>query len=137
MKSTAARYVLGFISAVFLCATAAPAQSKRVNVKFQPGSTGGTYSNTVTGYGTVDFHVDASAGQEMSVTLNSSNTFLYFVVLKDLKSMEAVADDARETTEWSGKLPDGGTYVVRVYLVRAEARRNKRPVRFQLDIGVR
>ena len=57
--------------------------------------------------------------------------------MKDLNSMEAVADDARETTGWSGRLPDDGTYIVRVYLVRAEARLNKRPVRFKLDIGVR
>ena len=122
---------------MFLCATVSPAQIKRVNVKFRPGSSSGTYLNTVTGYGSVDYYIQASAGQELSVKLNSVNTFLYFVVLRDLKSMEALADGAREATEWSGRLPNDGTYIVRVYLVRAEARRNKRPVRFKLDIGVR
>lgn len=120
-----------------LGATVSSAQNKRVDVKFRPGASSATYADTVTGYGSVDFYVKASAGQEMSVKLDSSNTFLYSVVLKDLESMEAVADEARETTRWAGKLPADGTYVVRVYLVRAEARRNKRAVKFKIDIGVR
>jgi hypothetical protein len=137
MKSVAAKYILGFIWVVVLGAIVSSAQSKRVDIKFSPGTSSGTYANTLTGYGNVDFYVKASAGQEMSVKLNSTKTFLYFVVLKDPESMEAVADGARETTEWSGKLPADSTYIVRVYLVRAEARRSKRAVKFTLDIGVR
>lgn len=112
-------------------------QTKRVDVKFAKGTSSGTYSNTITGYGSADFYVKASAGQLMSAKLTSSNKFLYFVVLKDLTSMEAVADDARDTTDWSGQLPEDGTYVVRVFLVRAEARRNKKPVRFSLRLDVK
>ncbi|HQZ98110.1 MAG TPA: hypothetical protein PLP21_17445 [Pyrinomonadaceae bacterium] len=124
---------------VVLCGGAvfSNAQEKRVDVKFRQGASSGVYSNTVTGYGSVDFYIRAKAGQTMSAKLTSTNKFLYFVVLKDLTSMEAVADEARDTTNWSGELPADGSYIVRVFLVRAEARRNKRPVKFSVRIGVK
>jgi hypothetical protein len=105
-------------------------------VKFKPGSSGGTYSNTLTGYDTVDFYVKAKGGQTMSVNLTSANSYLYFVVLSGSGEGDAVADDAREVTDWSGPLPSDGTYVVRVYLVRAEARRNHRPVSFKVRMDI-
>lgn len=137
MQFIVARRVVGPVFIILLCATVSAAQSKRVDVKFRAGASSGTYANTVTGYGTTDFYVKALAGQQFSARLTSSNRFLYFVVLKNAETVEAVSDDAREQTEWAGSLPEDGTYVVRVYLVRAEARRNKRPVRFKLDINVR
>jgi len=112
------------------------AQTKKVNVNFKPGTSGGDYNNTVTGYGAVDFYLKAKAGQTMSVKLTSPNTFLYFNVLSGSGNGEAIADNAREVTEWSGQLPADGTYVIRVYLVRAEARRNKRPVGFSVRLDI-
>jgi hypothetical protein len=114
----------------------ANAQTKKVNVRFKPGTSGGTYSNTVTGYGTVDFYLKAGAGQTMSVKLTSPSSFLYFVVRKGTGDGDVLGDDVADLTEWSGELPEAGTYVVRVYLVRAEARRNRRPASFKVKIGV-
>lgn len=122
---------------VLVSAMSSSAQTKRVDVKFKAGTTGATYANTVSGYGSVDFYVKASGGQTMSVKLTSTNTFLYFNVLSGSADGEAIADNAREVTVWSGELPSTGTYVVRVYLVRAEARRNKKAVSFRVRFDIK
>lgn len=127
-----------FLSALFLLLIAAvnlSAQNKKVDVSFKTGKTGATFSNTVTGYRTVDYYVTAKAGQKMSVKLIKANTFLYFTIIKS-GGAEAIADDARDATEWSGTLPADGTYIIRVYLFRNEARRNKRPVGFKVQLNV-
>jgi hypothetical protein len=127
---------LGIFVGILLCAIDTSAQTKRVNVRFRTGTTGGSYSNTVSGYATVDFYLQARGGQNLKATLTSNNDFLYFVILRGSGNGEAVADDAREVTTWNGTLPANGTYVVRVFLVRAEARRNKKPVPFTLRLDI-
>ena len=114
----------------------ASAQTKKVNISFRSGTSGGTYSNSLTGYATVDFYLKAKDGQTLSARLSSPNTFLYFNVLSGSGDGEAVADSAREVTKWSGQLPADGTYVIRVFLVRAEARRNKHPVTFKVRLDI-
>lgn len=123
------------IGMLLVFSVTAAAQTKKVNVKFKAGSSSGTFSNTVTGYGTVDFIVGAKTGQQMTVKLTSSNTFLYLNILNP-DTGEVINDEARETTNWSGNLPSNGDYIIEVYLVRAEARRNKKPVNFSIDIEV-
>ncbi|MBL8180859.1 MAG: PPC domain-containing protein [Blastocatellia bacterium] len=136
MKVSIFKFLL--IVAVALAGVAsAVAQSKRINVKFAKGATSGTYSNAVMGYGSADFYVNAKGGQQMSAKLTSSNKSLYFLIIRDPANPEAIADDARDATNWSGELPEDGTYIVRVFLFRNEARRNKSPVRFSLRIGVK
>ena len=137
MKSVTGKLVLVFVAIVLVGVSATFAQTKRINVKFRKGATSGTYSNTVTGYGSADFYLTAKGGQEMSAKLTSSNKFLYFLIIRDPANPEAIADDARDAVEWSGELPEDGSYIVRVFLVRAEARRNKTPVKFNLRVGVR
>ena len=136
MRSIVGKVVCGIVVIGILGVSATFAQTKRINVKFRKGATSGTFSNTVTGYGSADFYVTAKGGQEMSATLTSSSKFLYFLIIRDPANPEAIADDARDATKWSGQLPDDGTYIVRVFLVRAEARRNKTPVKFSLRIAV-
>lgn len=136
MKTRNLALLISTLAIMFASMISVPAQTKKVNVNFKPGTSGGTYKNTVTGYGTVDFYVKAKGGQTMTVKLTSPNTFLYFIVLSGTGDGEAIADDARELTTWSGQLPVDGTYVIRVYLVRAEARRNKRPVGFSVRVDI-
>lgn len=131
------RYYL-FLTALFLLMISAidsSAQNKKVNVNFKAGTTGGTYSNTVSGSNAVDYYIKAKAGQKLSVKLTSANTSLYFLVTKQ-GGVESIADDARDATEWSGELPTDDTYIVRVYLFRNAARTNKRPVSFKVRIDV-
>ncbi|MBP6003872.1 MAG: hypothetical protein KA746_10605 [Pyrinomonadaceae bacterium] len=137
MRSVTGKLLLSFVVIVLVGVSATFAQTKRINVKFRKGTTSGTFSNTVSGYGSADFYVTAKGGQEMSAKLTSANKFLYFLIIRDPANPEAIADDARDAVNWSGELPEDGTYIVRVFLVRAEARRNKTPVKFNLRIGVR
>jgi len=127
-----------FLSALFLLlisAADAAAQNKKVNVSFKAGTTGATFSNTVSGNASIDYYIKAKAGQKMSVKLDSANTSLYFLVTKS-GGAESIADDARDATEWTGELPDDATYIVRVYLFRNAARTNKRPVSFKVRLDV-
>lgn len=137
MRSVTGKLLLSFVVIVLVGVSAMFAQTKRINVKFRIGTTSGTFSNSVSGYGSADFYVTAKGGQEMSAKLTSANKFLYFLIIRDPANPEAIADDARDAVNWSGELPEDGTYIVRVFLVRAEARRNKTPVKFNLRIGVR
>ena len=130
------RWAVG-ISFVLICSlvTCAEAQTKRITVKFKRGSSGATYKNSVSGYGTVDYVARANAGQTMSVKLKSSNPYLYFYLGKD-DFIEPLSESARTTTSWLGQLPDTGGYLIRVYLFRNAARVNKTPVRFTLRIAI-
>lgn len=123
------------VALMLVTASSALSQTKRIDVKFKPGTSGATYTNSVTGYGTVEFVVKANAGQTMSVKLSSANSSLYFNVSKS-GSPEALADAARDATEWTGQLPETGEYVVRVYLFRNAARTTKRPVKFNLRLDI-
>lgn len=136
MKTKVNRWIVAIFTVALVSATGAPAQTKRVTVKFKPGTSGATYKNSVTGYGTVDFVVKANAGQTMSVKLTSSNSSLYFNATK-VGAEQAISESARDATEWSGQLPDTGVYVVRVYLYRNAARTTKKPVAFSLRIDVK
>ena len=124
------------LAVLFVSLSDVSAQTKKVTIKFRPGTSGATYNNSVTGYGTVEFYIAARAGQTMSVKLISPNRFMYFNILASPDAREAMSPEAREVTEFSGELPADGKYVVEVYLVRAEARRNKRPVKFKLQVDI-
>lgn len=135
MKLRTIKIFFGAAFILFAAAIFASAQTKKVNVSFKTGATGGDYSNTVAGNGSVDYYITAKAGQRMSAKLTSANSSLYFLVTKS-GGTESIADDARDATEWSGDLPDNGTYVVRVYLFRNAARTNKKPVSFKIRFDV-
>lgn len=117
MRSIVGKIFLGTVVLVLFGVSATFAQTKKVTVKFKKGETSATYANTVTGYGSTDFYVSAKGGQDMSVKLTSSNKSLYFLIIRDPDNAVAIADDARDATEWTGQLPDDGNYIVRVFLV--------------------
>lgn len=124
-----------FIALLFVAATAtAYSQTKTINVRFKPGASEATYSNSVTGYGVADFVFSAKAGQNLTATLVSSTGNK--AILTVMKNGLMVADDASQVTEWSGDLSSGGRHVIRVGMMRADARRTKGAVRFTLRIRI-
>jgi heat shock protein HslJ len=128
-------------STFFLTVTSAAArttiQTTSERIEFAAGKTSAVRKGSVRGYATRDYELQATEGQLLSVKLASKSTFLYFNVL-DKESMTALEAEPspREVTEWAGRLPKTATYVVRVYLVRAEARRNKAAVGFTLTVSI-
>ncbi|MBE1207616.1 SH3 domain-containing protein [Aminobacter carboxidus] len=110
---------------------AAGAQEQRIEtLRMRPGATQTTVRGIVFGRISASYRLEARGGQRMSLNLNSRNTFLYFNVL-DPRGRTI----AREQTQWDGRLPVSGVYSIQIYLVRAEARRN-RPAPFSLDVRI-
>lgn len=108
----------------------AAAQDRVETLRMRPGATQTTVRGIVIGRISASYRLEARAGQRMSLDLSSRNTFLYFNVL-DPRGRAI----AREQTQWDGRLPASGVYTIQIYLVRAEARRN-RPAPFSLSVAV-
>jgi hypothetical protein len=127
MHVISAAVALVFFSAV-INANVDPAQGiKTIPLKFKPGTSSATVTGSVKGDATNDYKFKASGGQTLTVKLTSKNSSLYFNILPAERQQDGVALEAEprpvEVTEWQGKLPEDGEYIIRVYLVRAAARR--------------
>ncbi|MBX7053975.1 MAG: hypothetical protein K1X36_03390 [Pyrinomonadaceae bacterium] len=118
--------VVGIVSV-----SSASAQRK-VNVRFKPGTSSATYSGTVAGYAYVDYVFTAKAGQQIHALLDGNNKAILGVMRNGLR----IAEDSVETREYSGELPSNGTYIVRVGMMRADARRTKSAIRYSLEISI-
>lgn len=111
----------------------APAPRK-VPVTFEKGTSSATLKGQIKGDADIDYVVRASAGQTITVSLKPSNRSNYFNVLPP--GSENVAMHAAQTgDDYRGMLPADGDYTIRVYLVRAAARRNETSD-FTLTVGV-
>jgi hypothetical protein len=108
------------------------AQTKQ-QIHFAKGSSSATVRGIVRSYDYVDYVVGARARQEMTVKLSSSNTFTVLTVFsQNGENLEGAA----EQTEFSGELPESGNYVIRIYMMRNEARRKNSNARFTLKISI-
>ena len=126
---------LAVLSAHTVSAQDSDVTTKRV--QFKKGATSVTLKGTISGRATHDYVLGAKAGQALSVRMSSDNTFLYFNVLNGA-SQEAlfVGESEAAPNKWTGTLPSDGDYIIRVYLVRAEARRGgKAPYTFTVAIN--
>lgn len=73
---------------------------------------------------TLDVTVNAKSGNSLNVTLTSKHPQAYFNVLPP-GSQEAIFVGSVSGGNFSGTLPADGTYTLRVYLMRAAARRSE------------
>lgn len=108
--------------AVLAAGQSAAAQTK-VRVRFNPGTSGGTYAGVVKGYKYRDYLIPAKGGQTLFVELTTSHEGLEFIVRNP--SGENLTNGE---TEFSTALERSGTYVVRVLMPRAYARRRESAV---------
>ncbi len=93
-------------------------------VQFAKGATSAAIKGRLKGTAGVDYLVRAGAGQTITVSLKKTNLLNYFNVLPP--GSKDVAMYAGQTGEdFKGVLPTDGDYTIRVYLVRAAARRNE------------
>lgn len=108
-------------------------------VSFAKGASSATVKGSVKGYNVVDYVVSAQKGQTMSVSLTTSSSFAYFNVRGSKDGFASELDvnpKAMEEKNWKASLPKSGDYYIRVYLVRAEARRDGK-ADYDLTISVR
>lgn len=119
------KLLASIMAVLVLAGTAFAGSGIRVErVQFAKGNTSAFIKGKLKGDADVDYLVNAGAGQTIAVSLKGSNRMNYFNVLPP--GSDDVAMHVGDTGEdYSGMLPDDGDYKVRVYLVRAAARRNE------------
>lgn len=127
-------YFVVFVSALFLLFSSSTQAQTKQRVRFARGTSSTTVSGTVQGYAYKDYIVGARAGQTISVKLNSRNAFTVLTIFTpDANNLEG----AMQTDEFSGELPVSGDYVIRVGMMRAEARRRNSISNYTVRISVR
>jgi hypothetical protein len=97
---------------------------RRETVHFNGGSSGSTIKSKVKGYKSVEYTLGVTAGQKMSVQLDSSNSSLYFNVLAP-GADAALYNSSMESNGTTIAIPSSGNYVIQVYLMRNAARREE------------
>jgi hypothetical protein len=105
------------------------------NVQFAKGHSSATIKGKITGNQTIDYTLRAKAGQNMNVSLKTSNSANYFNVLPPGSTGEAIFIGSTSGNEWAGVLPADGEYKLRVYLMRSAARRNE-VANYTLAVGI-
>ena len=99
---------------------------RTVDVEFVPKTNQARYAGQIKGRQYVDYRVQAGAGQNLEVRLQTRrHTLASFNVLPPESTGEALFIEGGGPQVFHGRLPDDGLYVIRVYLQRAQARRNQ------------
>lgn len=109
---------------------------RKEDVRFDAGTSATSITGQIRGDEGVDYLVRARAGQTLTVSFKPSNPMAYFNVLPP-GSEEAlfVGSSAADGGLFMTQLPRDGVYTVRVYLMRAAARRNE-TARYTLGVSV-
>src|ERR1700753_651826 len=114
--------LIGFVAilvAVAACSFSASAQA-RTRGRFAANTHEGTVRGTVSGYTYHDYVVGARAGQHIKLKVTGSAQSTVFSLLG---ASDAAVDGAVEADNYDGVLPDTRDYVVRVMMMRSQARR--------------
>jgi len=105
-------------------------------VVFPPGKQQVVLSSRLKGDQDIDYKVEATAGQTLAVTLTSRNPQAYFNILPPGSQDVATFVGSSEGNRFSGTLPTAGAWTIRVYLMRAAARRGEgAPVRLAVRLA--
>jgi hypothetical protein len=108
---------------------------QKVPVQFARGSSSGTVKGTIKGDEFRDYLVNARAGQTMTVTLSNPDGRAFFNVLPPGSADVAVFVGSTSGNSFKGAVPGNGNTTVRVYQMRATARRGE-VANYTLTIGV-
>lgn len=129
--------VAGQLLAVLVLA-AAPALAedgiRKEPVQFKPGTSQASIAAHIKGDETVDYTLRAKAGQTMKAHLKATNPQAYFNVLPP-GSETAIFVGSTSGDSFEGNLEADGEYTIRVYLMRAAARRNE-SAKYTLDVAI-
>ncbi len=105
-------------------------------LRFAPGKTQTTISGEIFGRETIDYVVGAKRGQTMTVRFAPSNRFAFFNLLApDTGDALFVGQDQGNPGRFTARLGSTGNYIIRVYLVRAAARRGE-TAQFNLTVAI-
>jgi hypothetical protein len=94
------------------------------HIKLAAGASSATISGQVSGRESVDYLLDARAGQKLVAVLDADSRMAYFNVLPP-GSDEAIFIGSTLGERYEGVLPSTGSYTLRVYLMAAGGRRGE------------
>ena len=119
-------------------AAASADEVHRERVHFEPGTTGTTIRDRITGRDSIEYMLGVRAGQVMHVVLEDRRRTLYFNVFAP--GAAPGRDAALYTSDSAGnraeiRLATSGDHMIQVYQVRAAARRGERS-EFTLRVSV-
>jgi len=135
MKTIVAITALACISILPTPGAGAASQDKRTEqVRFAGNAASTIIRGKLKGYQYIDYRLEAKAGQTLAVTITTTNPQNCFNV-NPPESEQSMFVGSTSGNSFRGMLPDDGSYSVRVYLMRAAARRNESGS-FTLKIGV-
>ena len=97
---------------------------RKEQVRFKAGESTAAIKGTLKGDETVDYILNARAGQSMVVNLESRNKSAYFNVTAAGED-SALFIGSTLGSRFEGELPKTGDYTVRLYLMRSAARRGE------------
>ena len=104
----------------------------KLRVRFARGAASATVGGTVRGFAYKDYVVGASAGQTLDVHLDQKTSSVFTVFKPNGDNLEGAA----EMNEFSTTLPVSGDYVIRVMMMRAQARRPNSISSYRLTISI-
>lgn len=93
-------------------------------VSFEPGTSGTVIEGSITGNEIVDYMLSAQSGQRMGIDFEPDNPSTYFNLLPD-DDPSAIHIGSIAGNSYDGMLKRDGDYRIRVYLIRAAARRGE------------
>jgi hypothetical protein len=127
MNKRNSRLFASVVALVLLVPGSARAQEeiRSERVRFDRGANSAVVEASIQGYEIVDYVLGASAGQYMNVSMATDNTGSYFNILAPGETEVAMYIGSTDGNQYEGTLPADGDYRVRVYLMRAGARRNE------------
>ncbi len=130
------RIIQSFFIAAFWpgLATISSAQDTPERLELQTGAAPRVIESSITGEQIIDYVIAGEPSQILSVDLQTTNASNYFNISR-ADSPEALFIGSTRGTVADIPLPETGEYVVRIYLVRAAARRNE-SARFSLALGL-
>jgi hypothetical protein len=103
-------------------------------VRLKKDTSSATINGTIKGYQTMDYIVAARKGQNAKVSLTTRAKATYFNILAPGQTKEAFFNGSVSQNQYEGVLPEDGDYRIRVYMVRADARRNE-SASYRLEIA--
>jgi hypothetical protein len=95
------------------------------NIQFARGTTGSTVSGSINGDQYIDYRISVRAGQRMDINLQRTKGSPYLNVLEPGSNDVAVYNSSMNEQRYSGTTAKSGTYTIRVYQMRATARRGE------------
>lgn len=108
---------------------------ERQKLRFAPGATQAAINGVVAGRQTIDYVIGARRGQTMSIRFQPTNSAAFFNLIAPDGQSLFVGQSEGNPGRFSARLGQSGDYAIRVYLVRAAARRGEIS-RFRLTVSI-